>query len=238
MKLLVWCLLVSLLALVTCQLEVQECSTKCTSDCKCPCANINTRPFMKYTKMRGKGKNKKPVANAQCVFDPSMGKKCGQCINGGKQCGFPMQKWCQNPKSKRGCKGIPNYKYTLSTRGAACFNNPEDKSCAFCTNTNMKQCGISKIASKCGMFCSSMKDRKCDGNKFDCTQIQGLCGAGASCVVNKRKGKCVCDEGLIGNGINCFHQNGTQPINREEIVEFSMNMNIETVNVISTNDEL
>ena len=24
-----------------------------------------------------------------------------RCINGGQQCGFPMQKWCQNPKSKK-----------------------------------------------------------------------------------------------------------------------------------------
>ena len=54
----------------------------------------------------------------------------------------------------QGCKGIPNYKYTLSTVGAPCFDNPEDKSCPVCKNSQMKQCGISKIASKCGKFCA------------------------------------------------------------------------------------
>ena len=57
----------------------------------------------------------------------------------------------------QGCKGVPNYKYTLSTRGAPCFNNPEDRSCPICKNTKMKQCGISKIASKCGKFCAPSK---------------------------------------------------------------------------------
>merc|ERR1712038_366089 len=179
MKLLVRCLvLFSLLALALAQQDtVSTCAKQCSKGCKCPCAAANTRPFIKYTKMTGKGKNKKPVANAQCLFDPSMGNKCGKCINGGKQCGPPMHKWCQNPKAKMGCKGIPNYKYTLSTRGAPCFNNPSDRSCPICKTSKMKQCGISKIASKCGKFCAPMKDRKCDGNRFDCTQID-LCGPG------------------------------------------------------------
>jgi len=238
MKLMVRCLvLFSLAALVLAQLEVSTCGKQCGDGCKCPCAAAATKPFMKYTKMKGKGKNKKPVANAQCTFDPTMGKTCGQCINGGKQCGPPMHKWCQNPKAKNGCKGVPNYKYTLSTRGAPCFNNPEDRSCPICKNTKMKQCGISKIASKCGKFCAPMKDRKCDGNRFDCTQID-LCGPGASCVVdNKRKtGKCFCDEGLAGDGINCFYQNGTVAKNEDEVI--TMSMNTKTQFFVYTQDEL
>ena len=101
MKLMVRCLvLFSLAALVLAQLEVSTCGKQCGDGCKCPCAAAATKPFMKYTKMKGKGKNKKPVANAQCTFDPTMGKTCGQCMNGGKQCGPPMHKWCQNPKAK------------------------------------------------------------------------------------------------------------------------------------------
>ena len=184
MKLLVWCLvlLASLAALALAQQQdvVHQCAQQCGKQCKCPCASANTKGFIKYTKMKGKGKNKKPVATAQCLFDPTMGKKCGKCINGGKQCGPPMHQWCQNPKSKvvsrfthllliqllrylrdvcQGCKGIPNYKYTLSTRGAPCFNNPEDKSCPVCKNSKTKQCGISKIASKCGKFCAPRKNK-------------------------------------------------------------------------------
>merc|ERR1712110_217771 len=205
--------------------------------CKCPCASANTKGFYKYTKMTGKGKNKKPVANAQCLFDPTMGKKCGKCIKGGKQCGPPMHKWCQNPNSKVGCKGIPNYKYTLSTRGAPCFNNPEDKSCPICKNNKMKQCGISKIAGKCGKFCAPMKDRKCDGNRFDCTQID-LCGPGASCAVNNKakSGNCKCDEGLRGDGINCFYQNGTVAESAKEVI--TMSMNTKTQFFVYTQDEL
>ena len=104
MKLLVWCLVVlaSLTALALAQQQdtVHQCAQQCGKQCKCPCASANTKGFFKYTKMKGKGKNKKPVATAQCLFDPTMGKKCGKCINGGKQCGPPMHQWCQNPKSK------------------------------------------------------------------------------------------------------------------------------------------
>ena len=66
---------------------------------------------------------------------------------------------------------------------------------------------------------SSVKDRKCDGNRFDCTQID-LCGPGASCVVNNKakSGNCKCDDGLQGDGINCFYQNGTLAENAEEVI--------------------
>ena len=41
----------------------------------------------------------RPVADAPCWFDLTR-HDCGRCKNKGKQCGTPMQKWCQNPKSK------------------------------------------------------------------------------------------------------------------------------------------
>ena len=72
-----------------------------------------------------------------------------------------------------------------------------------------------------------MKDRKCDGNRFDCTQID-LCGPGATCAINNKKktGTCKCDEGLQGNGINCFFQNGTLAENGDEVITVKKNFNI------------
>ena len=67
---------------------------------------------------------------------------------------------------------------------------------------------------------SVVKDIKCDGNRFDCTQIPDLCGPGASCVIDKKRktGNCKCEEGLSGDGINCFHQNGTVAKSEDEVI--------------------
>ena len=78
------------------------------------------KKFKPYTKTNSKGK---PIANSPCWWDLTKN-NCGACQKGGKQCGYPMHKWCQSPKSKFGCQGIPNFKYTLSTEGAPCFWDP------------------------------------------------------------------------------------------------------------------
>ena len=44
-------------------------------------------------------KNKKPVADSPCWWDLTRS-NCGTCKKGGKQCGYPMHKYCQSPKSK------------------------------------------------------------------------------------------------------------------------------------------
>ena len=94
---LVLCLLTCLVAVCQSDSAISDCSVKCSSDCQCPCQSVNTKPLWKYTKMRGKGlflciyhnmkyllklppegKNKKPVADAPCVFDPSGEDKCGR----------------------------------------------------------------------------------------------------------------------------------------------------------------
>jgi len=239
MKLLVLCLLTCLVAVCQSDSAISDCSVKCSSDCQCPCQSVNTKPLWKYTKMRGKGKNKKPVADAPCVFDPSGDDKCGRCINGGQQCGFPMQKWCQNPKSKKGCPGVPNNKYTKSTIGGPCYWDPSDLSCAVCTNGKMKQCAQNGVSTKCGHFCSKATDRKCDGNLFNCVQINPMCAAGASCVVNEKnkRGQCVCAPGTTGLGFNsCFYGNGTIVSNPEETVEISLDT--KSKYFIYTNEEL
>merc|ERR1711915_1015000 len=66
--------------------------------------------FEPYTVMKKPGK---PKNDSPCWWDLTR-KNCGTCKKGGKQCGYPMHKWCQSPKSKKGCKGIPNSKYIFS----------------------------------------------------------------------------------------------------------------------------
>merc|ERR1712115_979 len=102
---------------------------------KCPADSINKAKFMKYTVTTGKGKNAKPVADQPCWFDLKRN-DCAKCKPGGVQCGAPMEKWCQSKKSKTGCPGIPQFKYTRSST-----SDPN----------------------KCGRHCKPAKDQKCDG---------------------------------------------------------------------------
>ena len=89
--------------------------------CKASASNtIIKKKLLPYTKVDNKGK---PIATKPCWWDLTKN-NCGACKKGGKQCGFPMHKWCQSPRSKTGCPGIPNYKYTLSTEGAPCYWDP------------------------------------------------------------------------------------------------------------------
>jgi len=236
MKLFLWLSLLGLVALSYSQ--VSDCSMNCSKSCKCPCAKANTKALQKFTKMKGKGKNKKPVANAPCLYDPEAGNTCGRCIKGGKQCGFPMQKWCQNPKSRNGCPGVPNNKYTLSTRGAPCYWDTSDRTCAICKTSKMRQCGSSSIATKCGYFCAPANDKRCDGNLFNCAQINPMCAAGADCIVNSKKktGDCKCGAGMTGLGFNSCFANGSLVTNPEETVKISMDTTSQYF--IYTQDEL
>merc|ERR1712061_85401 len=70
MKMLVLCLLTCLMAVCQTDSAISDCSVKCSSDCQCPCQSVNTKPLWKYTKMRGKGKNKKPVADPPVCLIP------------------------------------------------------------------------------------------------------------------------------------------------------------------------
>merc|ERR1711963_303415 len=225
MKLLLWVSLLGLEALASSQ--VSDCSMNCSKGCQCPCAKAKTKPLQKFTKMKGKGKNKKPVANAPCLYDPEAGNTCGRCINGGKQCGTPMQKWCQNPKSKNGCPGIPGNKFTLSTTGFPCYWDHSNKECAWCKTSKMKQCGVSSYTEACGQICAQAKNKNCDGNLFDCTQIPA-CGKEATC--DQKSKQCKCDKDLTGNGQQCFEGdcstgNCTLLVNVEENIEVSIDTN-------------
>merc|ERR1712066_511979 len=152
---------------------------------------VTKKKLEPFTKMEKNNKGKEvPVADSPCWYDLTKS-NCGTCIKGGKQCGYPMSKYCQSPKSKFGCPGIPNAKYTLSTEGGPCYWDTNNLKCSICTKKTVKQCVNSKkdIAEECFSSCGSNKDRKCDGNLASCVTIP-RCGPGASC--DKKSGRCKC----------------------------------------------
>merc|ERR1711902_459820 len=94
--------------------------------------------FFKWTETKKVNGKLRPVTDAPCWFDLTRS-DCGRCKNGGGQCGAPMERWCQNPRNKNGCEGVPNNKYTLSCQcdqgltgnGQQCFSG--DCSSGNCT---------------------------------------------------------------------------------------------------------
>jgi len=166
----------------------------------CPADSINKAYFMKYTVTTRKGKNPKPVADQPCWFDLKRN-DCAKCRPGGVQCGAPMEKWCQSEKSKTGCPGIPQFKYTLSSTGFPCHWGTKSLECAWCV-TDMVQCkdGSTSAPEKCGRHCSR-PNPKCDGVKTTCEDIP-KCGRNASC--NSKTKKCQCKKGYSGNGYQCI----------------------------------
>jgi len=176
---------------------LNQVEARCDAD---PVSNqVIKKLFKPYTVTDAKGK---PKANSPCWWDLTKS-NCGTCKNNGKQCGYPMHKWCQSPKSKKGCKGIPNFKYTLSTEGAPCYFDHSNMKCAWCTKKSVKQCAqtAGQQNNGCYSYCGSAKDPKCDGNPFNC-YFNDWCGTGASCV--KKTGGCSCKLPYIGNGFQCF----------------------------------
>jgi len=166
-----------------------------------PClfATINKNKFKRFTEMKGKGKNAKPMVDRKtpCWWDNTQ-YICAKCKPNGKPCGFPMHRWCQNKNSKVGCQGIPENKNTLSSKGYPCYWDLTDTSCAWCVR-NRAQCKDSG-KSRCGRFCGSAADQRCDGVYSTCNNIP-TCGTGASCF--KKSGECKCKKGLKGNGFQC-----------------------------------
>jgi len=161
---------------------------------------VLTKKLKPYTRTNNKGK---PVADSPCWWDLTKS-NCGSCKNGGKQCGYPMHKWCQAGNSKKGCPGIPDSKYTLSTEGGPCYWDHTNMKCAICTKKTIKQCAetsASQLDRECYSTCGSAKDRTCDGNLFSCTAIP-YCSEGGRC--NTKSGRCECNSGYTGNGFQCF----------------------------------
>jgi len=173
---------------------------------KCPVDNTSTKQFEKYTVTKKVGGKVKPVADQPCWFDSSK-TDCAQCKPTGQPCGFPMHKWCQSKKAKTGCKGIPNYKYTLSSTGYPCYWDNKSLDCAWCVPKRL-QCKDSAQSQKCGSYCEPANKLQCDGVLTTCNNIP-KCGFGASC--DKPSGKCKCEKGFLGNGFQCFDSATGEP---------------------------
>merc|ERR1719244_649744 len=80
----------------------------------------NPAIFKKYTR-KGRG--------GRCWWDMTR-TDCALCKKGGVQCGHPMHHFCFKNTPGKGCPGIPNYKYTLSTQGYPCYWDHTNMRCA------------------------------------------------------------------------------------------------------------
>merc|ERR1711997_873298 len=95
------------------------------------CKNTGPKPsdklFAKYTI---------PIKNKKCPCWWDMSKKICACCKGSNsmQCGWPMHRYCYK-KSKMGCPGVCNNKYTLSGKGFPCYNDKsKGNTCAWCAD--------------------------------------------------------------------------------------------------------
>merc|ERR1712142_769472 len=125
---------------------------------------VNTAIFKRYT-AAGKG--------CTCWFDIRR-KDCACCKGKASkvmQCGWPMHHYCYKKSERFGCPGIPNNKYTFSTRGYPCFWDHDRTDCAWCSPGGY-QCGPGQKAgpeAKDGNRCQTGRNLKyCDSVLGDC----------------------------------------------------------------------
>jgi len=222
-------LIIVLLAII--EVESAKKKAKPRPKPKCPVGKYKKSTFTRFTEtrkvVRGKGKNRKviniPIADQPCWWDLNRS-DCGKCKSNGQQCGYPMHKWCQSKASKQGCKGIPHFATTLSTKGYPCYWNMGSKDCAWCTRIGT-QCKPSGLSNRCGNYCLKAAVAQCDGIPTQCNRI-ATCGLGATC--NRANGACKCNTGYVGNGLQCFNRTtGTPAVDPNTLVEMEINMNTE-----------
>jgi len=152
-----------------------------------------------------------------------------------EQCGYPDHKHCALKSSKGwGCPGVPQRKYTKSTKGSACYwKKDRTLECGLCTDEGY-QCGPNKRAglnSKKGNHCINGRNKRyCDSVMGDCRHIPSMCDPNAECVyykkLKKRKlYKCQCKDGFTGSGIQCRDADGNFGVDPKEIVKMTMLLN-------------
>jgi len=191
------------------------------------CKNTGPKPsdklFAKYTI---------PIKNKKCPCWWDMSKKICACCKGSNsmQCGWPMHRYCYK-RSKMGCPGVCNNKYTLSGKGFPCYNDKsKGNTCAWCAAGGF-QCyadGTTGPDSKDGSRCQDQKNQKyCTSVQGDCEHIPGACPG--RCEFQRRLNKyqkhsqCECPEGYKGNGIQCY-SNGTMLADPNTHVELQMDI--------------
>ena len=133
--------------------------------------------------------------------------------------------------------GTPTSKFYFKLKNVLCLFLFSLK-CSVCTKKTIKQCVNTKasdIAEECYSSCGSAKDRKCDGNLYNCLTIP-RCGPGAEC--DPRSGKCRCSQGTSGNGQQCFQGdcasgNCTLLVNSEQNVEVKIEFLYLNANLLS-----
>jgi len=191
------------------------------------CKNTGPKPnpkiFAKYTI---------PIKNKKCPCWWDLSKKnCACCKGKAMQCGWPMHKYCYK-KSKMGCPGVCNNKYTLSGKGFPCYNDKsKGNDCAWCAPGGF-QCyadGTTGPDSKDGSRCQDQKNQKyCTSVQGDCRHIPRACPE-SRCQTSRKINKylthsqCECPQGYKGNGIQCY-SNGTLLADPKTQVELQMNI--------------
>lgn len=124
-------------------------------------------------------------------------------------------------------------RYTLSTRGYACyFDNERRNDCAWCAFGGY-QCGPGLKTgpeSTRGNHCFHGKNTKyCDSVIGDCRHISNACDPNAECKMDRKFAntwlyKCECKDGYTGNGVQCFDKDGNLSPNPTEQVELNINL--------------
>lgn len=185
-------------------------------------AQLKKANFGKYTE-----KNKK----CKCWWDLSRN-DCACCKNkNSMQCGYPMHRFCYK-KSKQGCPGVCNRKYTFSQKGFPCFWDHSSTDCAWCAD-NGYQCVRGKATgpeAKDGSRCQNGMNKKyCDSVLGDCRHIPKY-DVNAKCMFKRSFGKYIqifeprCNPGYTGNGIQCFNKDGQLSVNPETQVEVKLKL--------------
>jgi len=193
-------------------------------ECKRTGPKPSPKLFAKYTI---------PIKNKKCPCWWDMSKKICACCKGNNamQCGWPMHKYCYK-KSKMGCPGVCNNKYTLSGKGFPCYSDKsKGNDCAWCAVGGF-QCyadGTTGPDSKDGSRCQDQKNQKyCTSVQGDCRHIPAACPQ-SRCQHSKKINKymthsqCECPQGYKGNGIQCY-SNGTVLADPKTHVELQMDI--------------
>jgi len=196
------------------------------------------RPFWKP----GKNSFTKSEKGCPCWFDLTKTKECACCKPRAIQCGFPQHNKCKaddrNIRQRSGCVGVAENRFTLSESGYPCPWNPNDRSCAWCSNgakmcinrnwAGGRQRRAGCVENKSSNFCLSVPQ--------DCRLNPEHCDPNADCIDTNhmeqmmgnhkyRVFRCACKPGFIGNGIQCINEaTGVIAPRKDTVVDVKMKL--------------